>query len=75
MDSKRSVRIVPRLKDKFIVDSKGKKIGVILDVAEYEEMLKAQEELESIKAYDKAKASGDEVIPFEQAIDEIERKR
>lgn len=66
---------MPRLKDKFIVDSKGKKIGVILDVAEYEEMLKAQEELESIKAYDKAKASGDEVIPFEQAIDEIERKR
>ena len=67
--------MVPRIKDKFIVDSKGKKIGVIIDVAEYKEMLKAQEELESIKAYDKAKASGEEAVPFEQATDEIERKR
>jgi hypothetical protein len=28
--------------------------------------------LESIRAYDAAKASGDETIPFEQAIAEIE---
>jgi hypothetical protein len=33
------------------------------------------EELESIRAYDAAKASGDEVIPFEQAVTEIERER
>jgi hypothetical protein len=31
------------------------------------------EELESVQAYDDAKASGDEAIPFEQAIDEIRR--
>lgn len=30
------------------------------------------EELESIQAYDAAKASGDEAIPFEQGISEIE---
>ena len=30
------------------------------------------EELESVLAYDKAKASGDETIPFEQAVQEIE---
>ena len=66
---------MPRLKDKFIVDSKGKKIGVIIDLVEYKEMLKAQEELESIKAYDRAKASGEEAVPFEQATDEIECKK
>ena len=33
------------------------------------------EEMFCAKAYDEAKASGDEVIPFEQAIEKIERER
>jgi hypothetical protein len=33
------------------------------------------EELESIRAYDAAKASGDEAIPFQEAIQEIEHSR
>ena len=33
------------------------------------------EELESIRAYDAAKSSGDEAIPFDQAVREIERDR
>ena len=33
------------------------------------------EELESIRAYDTAKASDDKVVPFEQAIAEIEKSR
>lgn len=33
------------------------------------------EELESIRAYDDAIASGDEAIPFEQAVEEIRRDR
>lgn len=36
----------------------------------HDEML---EEMFCAKAYDEAKASGDEAIPFEQAIEEIER--
>ena len=36
------------------------------------ELLEAQEELESIRAYDEAKSSGDEVVPFSQAVKEIE---
>ncbi len=35
----------------------------------------ALEELESIRAFDAAKASNDEAIPFEQAVAEIERDR
>jgi hypothetical protein len=37
--------------------------------------LEAVEELEDIRAYDEAKASKDEIIPFEQAIREIEQGR
>ena len=42
---------------------------------EYKRMCEELEELESIRAYDAAKASPDEVIPFEQAIREIEKSR
>ena len=38
-------------------------------------LLADMEELESIRAYDAAKASGDEAIPFQEAIQEIERSR
>jgi len=59
----------------FIVNNKGKRTRVILDIAEYNELLDASEELEAIRAYDADKASGDEAIPFDQAIEEIERAR
>ena len=39
------------------------------------EWVQALEELESIRAFDAAKASDDETIPFEQAVAEIERNR
>lgn len=61
-----------RLNERFLVDGKGKKIGVLLDIADYRNLLKDLEELESIRAYDSAKASGDEAIPFEDAVAEIE---
>ena len=63
------------LTEKFLVDEKGKKVGVVLSFSEYQELLKELEELESLYAYDKAKASKDEAIPFEQAVEEIEKKR
>lgn len=60
---------------KYITNDKGEKIGVILDIEDFEKMLEDAEELESIRAYDAAKASEDEVLPFEQAVDEIENSR
>ena len=63
------------LTEKFLVDKKGEKVGVVLSFSEYKELLKELEELESLYAYDKAKSSEDEVIPFEQAVGEIEKKR
>lgn len=57
-------------KERYIVNEKGDRVGVILDIADYQHL---REELECIRAYDAAKASDDEAIPFEQAIAEIEQ--
>jgi len=61
------------IKEQYLVDDDGKRIGVVLDIKKYKRLLQALEELESIRAYDAAKASGDEAIPFEEAVAEIER--
>lgn len=44
-------------------------------VEESTSLEEALEELESIQAYDAAKAASDEIIDFEQAVEEIERER
>ncbi len=62
-------------KRQFIVDDNGEKKAVILDIAEYRHLIEEAEELEAIRAYDAAKGAGDEAIPFEQAVSEIERDR
>ncbi|HJW82981.1 MAG TPA: hypothetical protein VJ754_01635 [Anaerolineae bacterium] len=63
------------LKERYVVDENGNRIGVLLDMTDYARLLGELEELEAMRAYDAAKASGDEVIPFDQAIEEIERDR
>lgn len=67
--------VMSPIKERYIVDEKGHRLGVLLDIADYERLLEALEELEAIRAYDRAKASGDEIISFEQAVTEIERER
>jgi hypothetical protein len=59
----------------YLVDDEGNRIGIVLDISEYQRLLDEVEELESIRAYDAAKAAGDEVIPLEQALAEIEQDR
>jgi PHD/YefM family antitoxin component YafN of YafNO toxin-antitoxin module len=63
------------IKERYIVDENGKRVGVVLDMKDYRRLLEEVEELESIRAYDSAKASDDEVMPFQQAVAEIERDR
>jgi hypothetical protein len=63
-----------KIKERFLVDEHGNQVGVLLEIAEYRRILEELEELASIKAYDKAKASKDEAIPFEQAVSEIEQR-
>jgi hypothetical protein len=60
------------LKERYMIDDQGNRVGVVLDMADYQKLLDELEELESLRAYDRAKASGDQAIPFDQAIAEIE---
>ncbi len=63
------------LRQQFIEDSQGHRIAVLLPIDQYNSMLEQLEEVEDIKAYDAAKTSDDEIVPFDQAIKEIEAKR
>jgi hypothetical protein len=60
---------------KYVTNRRGQKVGVVLDIEDYKKMVADLEELESIRAYDAAKASGDESISFQKATQEIERSR
>lgn len=64
-----------QLKEKYITDSQGNRVGVLLGIEEYHKILSELEELETIRAYDRAVVSDDEEIPFELAIAEIENSR
>jgi hypothetical protein len=59
----------------FLTNEKGEKVAVVIGIEEYEKLLEELEDLEDIRAYDEAKASGETPIPFEQAIAEIKRSR
>jgi two-component SAPR family response regulator len=62
-----------------VVDENGKRVGVLLDVEEYERMVEELEELEDIRAADEVRAAikrGEEdLLPFDEAILEIEEER
>jgi prevent-host-death family protein len=71
----RRYRAMVSRKEKYIVNEHGERVSVLLDIDDYRRLLEELEELESIRAYDAAKPSDDEIIPFEQAAEEIERSR
>lgn len=62
-------------KERYIVNENGDRISVILDIEDYQHLLEELEELECIRVYDTAKSSNDEIVPFEQAVSEIEQAR
>ena len=59
----------------FLVNEKGEKVAVVIGIREYEKLLEELEELEDIRAFDEAEASGETPVPFEEAIVRIERNR
>lgn len=62
------------LHERFVIDEDGKRTAILLDIDEYNRLLEELEELETIRAFDAAKSSADEAIPFEQAVAEIEKQ-
>ena len=64
---------------RYMADENGKRVGVLLGIGRYERLIEDLEELEDIRAYDEAVAElergEDELIPFDQAVREIEEGR
>lgn len=58
----------------YITDNTGKKISAVLPIKQYQHLLNALEELEDIRAYDKAKAKKEKPIPLRNAIQQRRKK-
>ena len=56
----------------YLVDTKQNRKAVLLPLAEWERIVEELEELDDIRAYDKAKAGSGDAVPFDQAIREIQ---
>jgi hypothetical protein len=63
------------MKSQYVTDRKGRKVGVILPIRDYEKMLEQLEELEDIKVYDKAVEMNEEEISVQEAFQKLESKR
>lgn len=59
----------------FITDQKGKKISAVLPIKAYKQMLEELEELEDIRAYDKAKAKKEKPILLSDAVQQRRKKQ
>ena len=61
--------------EQIVTDKKGKAIAVQLPVNQYKKLLELAEEMEEIKAYDRAMKRNHKFIPFDQAVKELKGKR
>jgi len=59
----------------FVLNKRGERVAVVLSIEEYEDLLEEIEDLQAVREYEKAKASGETPIPLEQALTEIRRNR
>ena len=59
----------------FVTNIKGKKTGVFLSMKDYKKLIEEVEELEDIKAYDKAKKRNEKTIPLREAIKLLKKEK
>ncbi|MFP4459781.1 MAG: hypothetical protein ACLFSQ_09365 [Candidatus Zixiibacteriota bacterium] len=52
----------------YLIDKEKKAKAIVLPISEWEQILEELEELDDIRAYDKAKSKNDESIDFETAV-------
>jgi hypothetical protein len=67
------------METRYVTDEKGERVGVILDVREYERLMEALEDLADLRAADEtleAIARGEEeLLPLDEAVHEMEEER
>lgn len=63
------------IKENFVTDAKGNKVAVLLPIKAYQKILEELEELDDVKAFDKAISRKQIFVPLQQALKEIEVAR
>lgn len=63
------------LRENFVVDAKGNRVGVFLPIKDYNKLIEELEDRDDIRAYDKAMSRKQEFIPLDQALKQIETSR
>lgn len=63
------------LRENFVVDAKGNRVGVFLPIKDYNKLIEELEERDDMRAYDKAVSRKQEFIPLDQALKQIETSR
>ena len=67
------------MEPRYVTDEKGERVGVNLDVREYERLMEALEDLADLRAADEALhaiAHGEEEhLPLDEAVQEMEEER
>ncbi len=57
--------------EQIVTDKKGKAIAVQVPVSQYKKLVELAEEMEDLKAYDKATKRKHAYIPFDKAVNEL----
>lgn len=64
------------MKKQFVTDADGKNVAVLLPLKDYNKLLDDQDELNCIRAFDRAKAKRNKkFIPAQEMFHNIEKKR
>lgn len=67
------------METRYVTDEKGERVGVILDVREYERLMEALEDLADLRAADETlesiARSEEELLPLDEAVQEMEEER
>jgi hypothetical protein len=57
-----------KIQPTYLQDAKGKTVAIQLSVSQYQMLMDAQEELEAVKAFDKAMRGKPKFEPFTDAV-------
>ncbi len=60
-----------KIHEEFLTDESGNKKAVVVPISEWQQIKEDLEELDDIRAYDKAKYKPSEPVPFDKAIKKI----
>lgn len=59
----------------YVVDEQQRRQAVLLPLSDWEKVVEELEELDDLRAYDRAKTDSQASIGFEEAVREIEQER